>query len=190
MTRLEDHLDFHRARRRLNRVKSGAFNKMARWYKKLGLDESGNILAVLMIIISIISITSLTALGTLRREVRRVNKDYCELMALYTAESGIELAKRDIFASRKIDYSGDFSSRKLEFEYGGEYFPEEEGRIIKCRVIAYVHPERTYMESSAEIINTPVAEGRSHIVAKRIVRQTIRTAGSPPKLSIVWQVYK
>lgn len=186
---VERHYYFHGVKQQLARVMTGAFKRTARRYKKAGLNESGAILAILMIIIGIISITSMATLGTLRREVKKVNKDYFDLVALFAAESGIELAKRDMFAGRKVAYSQGLSPRKLEFEYGNEHFPENAGRIINCRVIAYVHPDRVYIESNAEVLNKPVARSHSSIVAKRTSKKLIIITGSPPKLSTVWKVY-
>jgi len=189
VTMVERHYYFHGVKQQLARVMTGAFKRTARRYKKARLNESGTILAILMIIIGIISITSMATLGTLRREVKKVNKDYFDLVALFAAESGFELAKRDIFSSRKIGYSQSFSPRKLEFEYGNEHFPEDAGRIIKCRVIAYVHPDRVYIESNAKVLNKTVPRGRPHVVAERILKKLIIITGSPPKLSTVWKVY-
>jgi hypothetical protein len=166
----------------------GAFKNRAHQHRKTRLDDRGIVLVILMIIIGIISILSMTTLASLRREVKKVNNDYFNLVASYAAESGIELAKSDIFSGKNIDYSQSTSSRKLQFEYGSEHFPEGAGRIINCRVTAYVHPDRVYIESNAKVLDKSVSQGRSHIIAERTSKKLIRVIGSPPMLSRVWQV--
>jgi len=166
----------------------GAFKKTAGQQRKARLDERGIVLVILMIIIGIISILSMTTLATLRREVKKVNNDYFDLVASFGAESGIELAKSDIFGGRNMDYLRSTSSRKLQFEYGSEHFPENAGRIIKCQVTAYIHPDRVYIESNAKVLNKSVAQGRSKIITERTSKKLIRVIGSPPMLSRAWHV--
>jgi len=174
----------HRAKQKLAGIITGAHKRTALLCKRTGVNESGTILVVLIIIMSIISITSMATLGTLKREVHKISKDYFDIVARSAAESGIELAKRDILSGGKIGYLRSFAPKKLEFEYRSKHFPENAGRSINCRVIAYVHPNRIYIESNAKVLN----KGHSHIVAERTSKKLIRVIGSPRTLSVVWQV--
>lgn len=188
MSMVEKQYYLHRVKQKLARMMTGALKKTALWCKHTGVNDSGTTIVVLIIIISIISITSMATLGTLKREVHKISKDYFDIVARSAAESGIELAKRDIFSGGKIGYLRSFAPKKLEFEYGSEHFPENAGRSINCQVIAYVHPNRVYIESNAKVLNKPVAKGHSHIVAERTSKKLIRVIGSPRILSVVWQV--
>jgi hypothetical protein len=142
----------------------------------------------MMIIITIIAITSMATLGTLKREIHKTNKDYFELVAQLAAMSGVELAKKDIFASGSVLYSHSSRPKKLEFEYANDYFPENAGRTVNCRVIVYLHPENIYLESNAKVLNKTIHEDHSRIAAERTFKELLTTSGSPPAISTVWQV--
>lgn len=148
------------------------------------MNKRGSLLVALMIIMVIISTTTATALWTLKSEIHGVSADYWGCVARLAAESGIELAKRDLFSGGPRGSAG----KRSEFQYGNEYFPQAACRIIRCRVKAYRHQDRVYLESKAYVRPRSDDGGRAPAVAESTVKMLIKVEKAPLRLSTLWRI--
>ena len=122
----------------------------------------GHTLAIVMIIVAIIAALASTALWTLKNEMRAVKNDYEQLAVATAARSGLELARHDL----RKKYPDLGPGREKIFEYGQEYFQKQTGRITNCRVKAYLHEDRLFLEARATIVRESRPGGMA--VQKRV----------------------
>ncbi|MEW5721818.1 MAG: pilus assembly PilX N-terminal domain-containing protein [Thermodesulfobacteriota bacterium] len=137
-------------------------------------------LVPVIIIMTIFALLATAALRSLVFELRSVSRGYLDLAAHTAAESGIELARGELLAGRE-----DFSQAAGEnetFQYGKQVFPGPAGLETRCTVQVFVHPDRVFFESRAEI-------WKGDQVAARATVKTLYNIGGPPTLmSPAWRV--
>ncbi len=155
-------------------------------------NDHGSFLVVLMIILSIFSILSMAAMGTLLREISVTNRAHVDIIALQAAESGIELAKYEIF-SRLMEKNAtnttksfrEISVGTVQRTYGKEHFPELFCGTIKCVVTSHIQKGKVYMESTCQVLKI---KNNPEILSEKTVKTLIKIAGSKPTLSTEWKI--
>lgn len=153
--------------------------------KSVTAKNSGSLLVVMMIILTVFSTASIGIVGSISRDIFRINNDYFDLVAYSAAESGIELAKNDLFPGSKL---GNSQNAFATFAYGSEHFPEISGRIVKCRVTANVHPDKIFIESNAQVFQKRDGQKDYQVLSEKTVKKLIKLTGSLPTITTIWHV--
>ena len=148
-------------------------------------SNRGHVLAMLLILMAVISATWLASLGALQRDMVRSKRDFYDLAARTAADSGIELARRELkrMGAARVD-----EQDALEFRYGGRYFPGL-GRVqIECRVQVWIHRDRAFLVSTARVVSQETGTESYVIQAEKRVKQLVEFHGPESETESLWVI--
>ena len=151
-------------------------------------NRRGNSLVIIMMMVAAISTIAMATAGVLWRDKNRLNDNFFNMLARHTADSGIELAKNEIFTGTQLKRPYGLSKRKLTLSYDGGHFTQITGKDITCVVSAWIYPDKVFFDSRARIFERTGSPANSRMITEKTVKHSIRIKKYPFKISPHWTV--
>ena len=145
-------------------------------------NSKGNSLVLIMMMVAAISTIAMATASALWRDKNRLNSNYLNMLARYAADSGIELAKNDIFTGTHLKRPLGLSKRKLTFFYESDHFTRITGKDLTCEVSAWIHPDKIFFDSRARIYNRTGSQVKGRMIAEKTIKHSILIKKHPLKI--------
>ncbi len=151
-------------------------------------NSRGNSLVIMMMMVAAISTIAMATAGALWRDNDRLNWTYFNRVAFHAADSGIELAKNEIFTGTPLKRPYGLSRRKLTFSYEGDHFTQITGKTVTCQVSAWIHPDKIFFDSRAKIYDRTGNQAKGRVITEKTIKHSIHIKKHPLNISPHWTI--